>query len=330
MLKVGDRVFDKEVQANGEIMDIGDGIALVRYFWAHYCNFYHDGPKGVKGYNMGGYLNPNNRKIREVETGYLVKQGVDFAGVNSIALVNRRVTDRRLHLVAEIPYAREFNADINIRYGGNLNRNGGRLCINEKIVIDKFDQMKLLGEDLSLRSVTDRTFDGPGWIIKPRRSCGGENIHYANNRYARPGVDYYQEFFPKVREFRAHCFLWNDNPVPFIQEKIIQDGNQLCWNKHQGGVFQYVYQQGLGYGKYHGNLTEDELETMTKMSVAALKRLKYDSGGIDFGMDTQGNFKIFEVNSAMGLRERSLFTYKEVYNKLRHIDINDYKAKRWA
>lgn len=337
MFELGDRVFDTSVQANGEIIDTDINVVngnryKVRFFWAHYVNVDHTPPRPLRKVNPYGphwYGNPDNRKWQWCREENLIKGPAPITNGHSIAMVNKRITDKRLHLVGEIPYADEVRADIYIRYGGNLNHNGG-FCINEKIVLDKWDQMQLLGEDLACRSTMDRTFDGEGWIVKPRRSCGGKNIKRADRDYARPGMDYYQEFFPKVREFRAHCFLWNDNPVPFIQEKVIADQNQLCWNKKQGGSFRYIYQDGLPYGNFIGTLEDNTRKRMTEMSVLALKRLKYDSGGIDFGMDAEGNLKVFEVNSAMGLRERSLFTYKNVYWKLANLDIDSYKENRWT
>jgi hypothetical protein len=335
MFRVGDRVFHKGVEANGYIDDIDETKRAkykVVFFWAHYCNVLHTPPRPkVKNpYSFKGYGNPANRKWQWSEEDSLVPGPAPYIGpqFHRLAMVNRRITDKRLNLVGEIPFARDEYADIYIRYGGNLNHNGG-FCINEKIVLDKWDQMQMLGEDLVSRSVMDRTFDGPGWIIKPRRSCGGKNIKRADRNYARPGMDYYQEFFPKVKEYRVHCFLWLKDPVPFIQEKAIPDPNQLCWNKKQGGAFRYAYQPDLPYGKYNGTISKQNISVMRIMSVEALKRLKYDSGGVDIGMDAQGNFKIFEVNSAMGLRERSLYTYKKAYWELADLDIEEYRRTRW-
>ena len=68
---------------------------------------------------------------------------------------------------------------------------------------------------------------------------------------------------------------------------------------------------------------------MTKMAVEALKKLRYDFGGIDFGMDANGKFTIFEVNSRMGLLEQSLYTYKKVFHALRTLNIAGYRRERW-
>jgi hypothetical protein len=333
----GQRVYSKSVQANGEIMEIDnfrdapiDYPYKVRFFWGHYIHAQHQ--KDIKGYGWKGYLNPDNRKWQWCSENDLVPTWHCYDnGENKVALVSKRITDKRLHLVGELPYADEGPADIHIRYGGNINRYPSKLTINKDLIFDKYQQMKMLGDDL-----TNETWEHIGQvpevlqndlIIKPRRSCGGANIKpYDGNLRMN---DYIQKKFPKDREFRAHCFLWGDNPVPYIQEKTVNDKSQLCWNKKQGGTFRVVYQDGLNHGAYLGTLDDAARMQMTHMSIDALRRLKYDSGGIDFGMATDGTLKIFEVNSAMGLRERSLFTYKEMFQKLRTLDIYNYKATRW-
>jgi hypothetical protein len=145
---------------------------------------------------------------------------------------------------------------------------------------------------------------------------------------AIPG-EYYQRRFDKVREFRVHVFLWMDNPVPFIQEKVIKDRDQLCWNKKQGGKFRYVYQDGLTEGKYMDALSVDLRNKLSTAALSACKKLEYDFGGVDIGVDANGNVKIFEVNSRMGLREQSLFTYKRAIQALRHLDIQTYREERF-
>lgn len=326
------RVYSKSIQANGEIIGVDAGYFKVRFFWAAYCrhhNLNEDNYIYRKKMRVNG-IPEHQRKWAWCSKEDLVPGVYPFDGPNSIGLVNKRVTDKRLHTVCEIPYMDHYT-DIAIRYGGNLNYIPVKLCINEKIVLDKFEQMQLLGEELANRSthVAPDARDLHNWIVKPHRSYGGKNIKSCENgARVRPGLDYYQKKFNKVREFRAHAFLWNDGILPFIQEKVIHDKNQLCWNKKQGGSFRYIYQPGLDYGDFINTIDRDTVDRMREMSKEALKRLHYDSGGIDFGMDGEGNLKIFEVNSAMGLRERSLWTYKNAFWELATLDINDYKQKR--
>jgi hypothetical protein len=169
------------------------------------------------------------------------------------------------------------------------------------------------------------------WVIKPTVSIGGRDIRpYADGDRAAAN-EYYQMKFDKVREFRVHCFLWMDKPVQMIMEKFVDDTSQLCWNKKQGATWKFFYQDGLNVqGLEYGVPFEQDLyDDIEIRSVEALRKLKYDFGGIDFGLDAAGNLKIFEVNSRMGLKEQSLFTYKRCFDMLRKININDYKRNRW-
>jgi hypothetical protein len=208
---------------------------------------------------------------------------------------------------------------------------GTELVINQNIVFNKYRQMKILGEELCMESVqyTNQDTNLDEWIIKPYISMGGKNIRQATPYAHCLGNEYYQRKFDKVREFRVHCFLWNDEQVPFIQEKVVRDPDQLCWNEKQGGVFRHVYQQGLNNGKYSNTISHEQQDRMSAMSIKALKLLKYDFGGVDLGMDRNGNFKIFEVNSRMGIKEKSFFTYKPVMCRLKTLNINRYREERW-
>ena len=205
--------------------------------------------------------------------------------------------------------------------------------VNRHLTMDKHKQCTTMGDDLAPQ-VWTYIGDVPAdlkkkLIVKPKHSMGGRGIYrYGEGNDLRIN-EYLQLEFPKVREFRAHCFLWSDDPVPFIQEKVIPDKEQLCWNKKQGGKFRYVYQKNLGYGKYNDNISMELRKQITLKSVQALKKLKMDFGGLDFGMAEDGSLKIFEVNSRMGLRERSLYTYKNMFNELRSLDIQKYKEERW-
>jgi len=190
-----------------------------------------------------------------------------------------------------------------------------------------------MGEELSPKSKSrgDAPPDRVGWIIKPYNSIGGKDIRQYYDDEIVKRSEYVQEFFPKDREFRTHCFLWMDKPIQLIQEKRIENKDQLCWNKKQGATFYYVYQDGLNVNNLRrGDLISGELiNKLSEMSVLALKRLGYDFGGLDFGMDKNGNLKIFEVNSRMGVREQTLFTYKRAFNLLRTINIDQYRDERW-
>ena len=141
---------------------------------------------------------------------------------------------------------------------------------------------------------------------------GGKNI----KKYSRGDITYgyFQKEIKKVREFRAHVFLWGECKVPLIQEKTVDDPTQLTWNKKQGGKFHTVFQHIP-----HKRNTDDRLfNKIVTLSVEATKAIGYDMGGVDLALDNDGKLWVFEINSRMGLREKSLCTYKtkfwELYN----------------
>ena len=82
--------------------------------------------------------------------------------------------------------------------------------------------------------------------------------------------------------------------------------------------------------KWSHTLSDKQREEITTLAVEACTLVEYDMGGVDLGMDSDGNIKIFEVNSRMGLREQALFTYKRAFNALRAIDIEQYKKERFV
>ena len=324
--QVGDRVYHTGVRANGFVEEIDDTKTRdkykVRFYWGKYCDIRH-----------GRWTDRPERgdKWQWCEEKYLVVTDWYHRSLilNKITSIGGRSLDRLIRRVCEIGRRkRNDGSDVVISYGQGNHRVPERVfMLNRGTILDKHFQCKLMGDmapECSL-AYPDKPEE---WIIKPCVSMGGKNIRTIENGDVARGGEYYQKRFNKVREFRVHCFLWLDNPVPFIQEKIIDDKNQLCWNKKQGGRFWYIYQEGLDL-PHQDKLSLANRNIMTKMAVEALKKLRYDFGGIDFGMDANGKFTIFEVNSRMGLLEQSLYTYKKVFHALRTLNIAGYRRERW-
>jgi hypothetical protein len=334
MVRVGDRVYHKTARANGVVTQIDStkrrDTHKVEFFWAKYCK---NIPHGTT-WNKWMWCEPTNLVVSpwpahqiSIHEGYL----------NKVTSIGGRSLDRLIRKVCEIRRRKTRDgSDVVVVYGQSNHRIPESVfTINRKLMPDKYQQMKILGEDLAPESWQTR----PGepkmedWIIKPNISMGGRGIRHDDGNGLRYG-EYYQRKFNKVREFRVHCFLWMDKPVQLVQEKYIDNKNQLTWNKKQGGKFRFVYQEGLEDDwmdlQYCEPISLATKQMLGKASIEALKRLKYDFGGLDFGMDSAGNLKIFEVNSRMGLLEQALFTYKRVFSALRTLDINRYKEERWS
>jgi len=325
MLSIGDRVYHKEARGNGIITDIDETKTkdkyVVEFLWGKYCSIKHG--------DFRGFKHPE-RKWQYCREEALIPIPWDYHNdINYVTFLGKRSLDRLMRAVCEIKRRRRRDgSDVVITYGQWKHKVPSNVFVlNRKLISNKYEQCKILG-DLAPESghvVTD--LDRRNWIIKPFYSIGGKGIRTAYEAASRPH-EYYQRKFNKVREFRVHCFLWMDNKVPLIQEKFIDNPDQLCWNKKQGGEFKFVYQE-LNEVPDARLLTEGNRLIMEDMSIKALKLLKYDFGGVDIGMNEYGEFKIFEVNSRMGVKEQSLFTYKRVFNALRTLNLERYKEERW-
>ena len=332
MLKVQDRVYHKGVRCNGVITEIDETKVRdkykVEFFWGKYCTrILH-----------GEWDGRRSTKWQWCDEDSLVVIPNWGDGLNMISMIGQRSLDKLIRLVCEID-ARQVhdNSDVVIIYGqSNHHLVDAPFVINKNIIINKKAQMDTLGEDLAIQSQVARPTQDGGWIIKPQVSMGGRDIRpYTDRAWYNDYADwneYYQRKFNKIREFRVHCFLWMAQPVQMIMEKFVDDTSQLCWNRKQGAKWEFFYQDGLNVQelRYGVPFDQDLYDDIEIRSVEALKKLNYDFGGIDFGMDSLGNLKIFEVNSRMGLKEQSLFTYKRCFDELRRTNIDEYKAERWS
>jgi hypothetical protein len=337
MIKMLSRVYHTGVRANGVVIDHvplivnqdGDHVKnyepyKVRFFWAKYCDIMHgDWNERMRTGTKWQWCSGDN----------LIETTMSDP-INKVTSIGGRSLDRLVRNVCEIDRReRDDGSDIVMVYGqSNHAIPNHMMALNRNLIINKMEQCQMMGEELaprvwdSVRAFPNRNC--PNAIMKPYQSMGGKGIERWNGHDGLPYGFYLQEEFNKVREFRAHCFLWCNTPVMMVQEKVIEDTNQLCWNKKQGGGFRTVFQPGMT--TLHYDIPLELLIKLSGKSIEALKKLKYDFGGVDLGMDAEGNIKIFEVNSRMGLREQSLFTYKRVINELRTLDIDSYTQERWV
>jgi hypothetical protein len=327
-MEIGSRVYHEGIRANGIVIDIDENMKKdklkVEFLWAKYCEVPHG--------KWGGYRSTVRKWVMTREDS-LVETDMT-PGPNKVTLVGRRSLEKLIRTVAEVDQRKPRDgSDIVINYGGGVSNVPDSIFkINANPIWNKYDQCRIMGETLAPEVFTHISncpeLLQENLIVKPKQSIGGMGIYdYTGQDITHQ--EYLQVKFDKVREFRVHVFLWMDNPVPFIQEKVIKDHDQLCWNKKQGGKFRYVYQDGLTEGKYMDELSVDLRNKLSTAALSACKKLEYDFGGVDIGVDANGNVKIFEVNSRMGLREQSLFTYKRAIQALRHLDIQTYREERF-
>lgn len=332
-MKVGDRVYHRKIKANGFIEEIDDTKAKdkykVRFFWGrHAPDIPHGHWSGDPEYKWM-YCASKNLQVQKVYT--------HGKGQNKVTIIGGRSLDKLIRKVCEIGRRRPNDgSDIIINYGmSNHSVSRSIPMINRKLISNKWHQCEIMVDCTpEIQLLTDRWMAENAehlheYIVKPYYSIGGRDI--------MPVVDipnritgqshYIQRRINKVREFRAHVFLWADDAVPLIQEKFIEDTSQLCWNKKQGSEFRCPWQPIVGRQKLgRENLTL--LTNIKQLAVDACKKLHYDMGGVDIGLDDKGNLFVFEINSRMGLREQSFITYKDAFWQLMGLDIKRYMKER--
>ena len=332
MLKVGTTVYHKSLNANGTIIEIDDNKQRdkykVKFLWGKYAagSIRHGDYTRIGKNTLWQWCEEANLH----EIGQHPDERLPPTQLNKVTTFGGRSLDKLLRSMIQFPRRRlNDGSNIILNYGTwqHVQRTHPRiLVLNRQLITNKYEQMKILGEDLTSHSTRSVPPDLSNYIVKPMMSIGGRGICRATEQGHLGMSQYYQKLFPKVREFRVHCFLWLDNEVPLIQEKKIADTTQLCWNKKQGGQFYYPYQEGIL--DESSEISKADKGIMKKMAIEALRKLRYDFGGIDFGMDAMGKFKIFEVNSRMGLREKSFANYIPTMWALKTLNINAYKNKR--
>ena len=125
--------------------------------------------------------------------------------MNKITVVGGNFCDNLLRATTHFP-RRQHNdgSDIVVAYGiGNTRIPGDILVLNRHLVTNKYEQQKLLGDDIGLSVATRRDyfpeFAQHNLIIKPYHSIGGKGIRDANGSEASPHREYYQKKFPKNR-----------------------------------------------------------------------------------------------------------------------------------
>ncbi len=222
--------------------------------------------------------------------------------------MGKRSLDKLIRKICEFPKHIPYGG-VRVNYGTFKNCQSSGFVINRNLMCDKYEQCRtMLENDVPVPFIARTPFEG--CIQKPFKSMGGKNIHEYNNGDYTYG--YFQQKVKKVREFRAHVFMWGDSQVPIIQEKTVDDPTQLTWNKKQGGKFHTLYQNN----PHTINADHVLLGRISDIAVRATTAIGYDMGGVDLALDNNDKLWVFEINSRMGLREKSLCTYKQKFWEL--------------
>lgn len=307
-INVGDRVYHEGINGNGVCVIIDESKSRDKYGIV----FLWDKYKHTAFHDLGGFLDKNIGYWCSEDTLKVSHMPELAERKNKVTMIGNRLLNRRICQVCELDrYVPGDGSDIAINYGGGGWRVPADIyVINRHIMLNKFDQcVKMIRAGVPVPDVTMRPPHEDSWIVKPFRSVGGKGITeweyddvYSKNKY-------FQRKITKVREFRAHVFMWAEDKVPLIQEKMISDRDQLCWNKKQGGKFHYLHAPSIGRSRLDSQLVID----ITEIAITTCEAVNYDLGGVDLALDNENNLWVFEINSYTGVREMSLAVYKQMF-----------------
>ena len=107
------------------------------------------------------------------------------------------------------------------------------------------------------------------------------------------------QYIPKQAEFRVHVL---GNEAPIVCQKVPSEHSET----HHPHV--WTSDRGWTLINYNG----DNREALQSLGIKAIKALKYDFGAVDIGLGKDGQFYVFEVNSAPRLSK----TRRRIYASL--------------
>lgn len=327
-MEIEDRVYHKGLQGNGIVAALRDSSNFRDTVG---IKFFMPEEKG-ECHNLDGVLeSPSGLWCDERN---VIPTPKPESNGRRVSIFSGRGIGNRLRLISELPrrQARDRSSVV-VNYGCTKHkvpvrdRYGKVFMLNRQISSHKYFQCRRFAEYGAPVPETSRYWF-PGSIFKPNYSIHGRDIVDVPNEDCPlpPREGYFQKRIDKLREFRAHVFLWGEEKVPYIQEKRVPDRTQLCWNKHQGGEFSVVYANVLGPPT---NINEDLFAKICSAGIKAVKSIRHDFGGVDIVMDENEDVYVLEVNSRCGLKERSLSNYKRKLWELYSIDLDQYEETRW-
>jgi len=318
-MEIGDRVFNKESKLNGIVVTKREPP----FRDTNGVEFFNPSEEG-RFHNLDNFLT-ENKGLWCRDTNLIKLPSPSYQP--RISLFGSKSPARLIRRVCEIP-----KREVRDRSFAIINLGVARhripqhiFLLNRRLICNKYHQCSLFHEkDVSCPNTWLSWF--PNSIRKPIYSFGGNNITDCSETPTNSSSSFYfQKKIDKIREFRAHVFLWNELQVPYLQEKTVEDPTQLCWNKHQGGKFRTIYSPLLGIQEEGTEL----IERISSLALNAVKAIRYDFGGVDILMDRNSSLYVIEINARCGVKERSLAVYKTVFLSLQNLDVNSYKERRW-
>lgn len=139
------------------------------------------------------------------------------------------------------------------------------------------------------------------------RAHGGRGIVIARSPEELVDAPLYTKYFPKIMEFRVHVF--KGNIIDYAQKRRV-NRERLEAIGERSSLVRNV-ENGWIYARENVTLPSN----ITEACIKACNVLNLDFGAVDVAIDANGNYVIFEVNTAPGLQGTTLTNYARAFQQ---------------
>lgn len=162
---------------------------------------------------------------------------------------------------------------------------------------------------LSSGECLDLLEDGKKVMIREPASFGGRGITIIKTLEEFDGIPFGKfavQFFPKKSEFRAH--VWDGKVIALTQKRARKDTVRLPDQR-------YVWNHSNGWVHCRDNV--EEPEGIKGLAISAVTLCGLDFGAVDIMLNSDGELRVLEVNTAPGISGKVLDSYVEAIKLLR-------------
>jgi len=136
------------------------------------------------------------------------------------------------------------------------------------------------------------------------RAHGGRGIVIARSPEELVHAPLYTKYFPKEKEFRVHVF--KGKVIDIAQKRLVNQERRANIEEARNRFVRNL-ENGWIYAREGVTLNDNVKQACIK----ACSLLKLDFGAVDCAVDAEGNYVIFEVNTAPGLEGTTLRKYAD-------------------
>jgi glutathione synthase/RimK-type ligase-like ATP-grasp enzyme len=138
------------------------------------------------------------------------------------------------------------------------------------------------------------------------RASEGRGIVVATNAGELVHAPLYVRYFPKQYEYRVHVLR---GEIIDVAQKRLRNGE-----REREGRNQYIRSHANGWIFAHENV---QLPAAARQSaIAAVQSLGLDFGAVDLAVNSRGDIRVFEVNTAPGIEGQTVARYSTAFSNL--------------